>query len=196
LITPDAGSVRIQGQEIVGAGASLVREVQSKIGMLFQNVALFDFMTVGDNVAFPLRRMSDLPEQDVRSRVANELSAVGLSGFEDRMPAGLSGGQKRRVGLARAAITGPRVLLYDEPAAGLDPVTTNRTFALLKEQRRRIGSTIVVVSSDIDRLLPITTQVAMMYRGRVLFQGTEASIRNVSHPVVRQFLEGRTDGPL
>lgn len=196
LEKPDAGSIKIQGEEIVGVDTAKVREQQSKIGMLFQNVALFDSMSVGDNVAFPLRRMSGLSEEEILKRVATELTAVGLSGFEDRMPSGLSGGQKRRVGIARAAVTGPRVLLYDEPAAGLDPVTTSRTFGLLVEQRRRIGATIVVVSSDIDRLLPITTQVVMMHRGRVLYQGTEENLRSVNHPVIRQFLEGSTDGPL
>jgi phospholipid/cholesterol/gamma-HCH transport system ATP-binding protein len=164
--------------------------------MLFQNVALFDFMSVGENVAFPLRRLSALSEPEIKSRVARELEAVGLAGFEERSPSGLSGGQKRRVGIARAAVTGPRVLLYDEPAAGLDPVTTSRTFALLQEQRRRLGAALVVVSSDIDRLLPVTNAVAMLHKGRVLFQGTEAGLRAAKHPVIEQFLEGRNDGPL
>lgn len=196
LVEADAGSIRVEGRELVGATESTKREVQSRIGMLFQNVALFDFMTVGENVAFPLRRMSKLGEAEIDERVAKELTAVGLSGFESRMPSGLSGGQKRRVGIARAAVTGPRVLLYDEPAAGLDPVTTSRTFALLQEQRRRLGAALIVVSSDIDRLLPVTNSVAMMYKGRILFQGTEASLRESESPVLQQFLEGRTDGPL
>jgi phospholipid/cholesterol/gamma-HCH transport system ATP-binding protein len=196
LVEADAGSVKVDGQELIGATAESKRAAQAKIGMLFQNVALFDFMSVGDNVAFPLRRMSKISENEISERVARELEAVGLGGFEKRMPAGLSGGQKRRVGLARAAVTSPKVLLYDEPAAGLDPVTTSRTFALLEEQRRRIGAALVVISSDIDRLLPVTTEVALLYRGRVLHQGSEASLRASGHPVIRQFLEGSTDGPL
>lgn len=196
LVDADAGSIRVEGRELVGSDGATKRHVQSRIGMLFQNVALFDFMTVGENVAFPLRRLSTSSEQEIRERVARELTQVGLAGFEERMPSGLSGGQKRRVGIARAAVTGPRVLLYDEPAAGLDPVTTSRTFALLKEQRRRLGSALVVVSSDIDRLLPVADAVAMIYKGRVLFQGTEAELRALTHPVVQQFLGGRTDGPL
>lgn len=196
LVDADAGSVKVEGRELIGASAETKRAAQAKIGMLFQNVALFDFMSVGDNVAFPLRRMSELKESEINERVARELEAVGLGGFEKRMPSGLSGGQKRRVGIARAAITMPAVLLYDEPAAGLDPVTTSRTFALLDEQRRRLGAALVVISSDIDRLLPVTTEVAMLYRGRVLHQGSEASLRQAGHPVIQQFLEGRTDGPL
>lgn len=196
LVEADAGSIEVAGQQLVGGSAETKRAVQSRIGMLFQNVALFDFMSVGENVAFPLRRLSTLGESEIKSRVAKELEAVGLAGFEERAPSGLSGGQKRRVGIARAAVTGPRVLLYDEPAAGLDPVTTSRTFALLQEQRRRLGAALVVVSSDIDRLLPVTSTVAMMHKGRVLFQGSEADLRAVTNPVIQQFLDGRTDGPL
>jgi phospholipid/cholesterol/gamma-HCH transport system ATP-binding protein len=196
LVDADAGSIVVDGRELVGGGEDAKRAVQSRIGMLFQNVALFDFMSVGENVAFPLRRLSALSEPEIKSRVARELEAVGLAGFEERSPSGLSGGQKRRVGIARAAVTGPRVLLYDEPAAGLDPVTTSRTFALLQEQRRRLGAALVVVSSDIDRLLPVTNAVAMLHKGRVLFQGTEAGLRAAKHPVIEQFLEGRNDGPL
>ncbi len=196
LVDADAGSVRVEGEELIGASAETKRSVQSRIGMLFQNVALFDFMSVGENVAFPLRRMSKLSDGEISARVAEELEAVGLGGFETRMPSGLSGGQKRRVGIARAAVTGPRILLYDEPAAGLDPVTTSRTFALLDQQRKRLGSALVVISSDIDRLLPVTTEVAMLHRGRVLYQGTERALRGARHPVIDQFLEGRTDGPL
>ncbi len=192
----DAGSIVVDGFELVGASSDIQRQVQSRIGMLFQNVALFDFMTVGENVAFPLKRLSTVADEEIEQRVVRELEAVGLAGFESRMPSGLSGGQKRRVGIARAAITSPRVLLYDEPAAGLDPVTTSRTFALLAEQRRRLGAAIVVVSSDIDRLLPVANQIVMMVKGRVLFQGTESDLRAMRQPIIKQFLEGSNDGPL
>lgn len=196
LVEADAGSIRVDGTELVGANEEEIRRVQGTIGMLFQNVALFDFMSVAENVAFPLRRMSKLSEGEIQDRVETELDAVGLGGFGEREPSGLSGGQKRRVGIARATVTEPKLLLYDEPAAGLDPVTTSRTFQLLKKQQSRLGSTIVVISSDIDRLLPVSDQVLMMYKGRALFQGSEEEIRRVSDPVVEQFLEGRTDGPL
>ncbi len=196
LLDADAGSVVLDGKELVGSDPATKRAVQSRIGMLFQNVALFDFMTVFENVAFPLRRMSESSESEITQRVQEELESVGLAGFGPRMPAGLSGGQKRRVGIARAAITRPRVLLYDEPAAGLDPVTTSRTFALLKGQVKRIGACLLVISSDIDRLLPVTDQVAMLHKGRTLFQGPLKDLRALDNPMVQQFLEGRTDGPL
>lgn len=195
LVEVDAGKIGILGREMVHSSAKIRRMLQSSIGMLFQNVALFDFMTVGENVAFPLKRRGEDP-RDVRERVRLELAEVGLAGFEERMPAGLSGGQRRRVGIARAAITRPPILLYDEPAAGLDPVTTSRTFALLQKQRDRLGSTLVVISSDIDRLLPVADEVAVMHEGRILAQGTQRDVRAWGDPVIDQFLEGRTDGPL
>lgn len=195
LTEVDAGKIRILGREMVQSDSKVRRMLQSSIGMLFQNVALFDFMTVGQNVAFPLERRGERPA-DVRQRVRLELDEVGLSGFEDRMPSGLSGGQRRRVGIARAAVTRPPVLLYDEPAAGLDPVTTSRAFALLQKQRDRLGSTLIVVSSDIDRLLPACDEVAVMHQGRILAQGTEREVKSAGDPVIDQFLEGRIDGPL
>lgn len=192
----DAGSIIVGGQESVAATPDVRRALQRQIGMLFQNVALFDHLTVGENVAFPLERQSRLPASAIAERVQAELAAVGLDGFQSRVPAGLSGGQRRRVGLARAAVTAPRVLLYDEPAAGLDPVTSSRAFSLLKEQRRRLGASILVVSSDVDRLLPICDEVAMMVRGRVIHQGSVDSLASVSNVMVQQFVEGRVDGPL
>lgn len=196
LETFDAGSITVGGQELMGASEASLRQVRGQIGMLFQNVALFDFMSVYENVAFPLRRLAKLTESEIQQRVLAELDAVGLGAFGPVMPSGLSGGQKRRVGLARAAVSRPRVLLYDEPAAGLDPVTTSRAFALLKEQRRRLGASIVVISSDIDRLIPLVDRVAMMHHGRIIFQGTAAQLSESQLPLIRQFVEGRVDGPL
>ena len=196
LETFDAGSILIAGQELMGASEASLRQVRGQIGMLFQNVALFDAMSVYENVAFPLRRLAKLTENEIEQRVRAELDAVGLSTFGPALPAQLSGGQRRRIGLARAAVSRPRVLLYDEPAAGLDPVTTSRAFALLKEQRRRLGAAIVVISSDIDRLLPIVDSVAMMHQGRIIFQGTTAELNASHQPLIRQFVEGQVDGPL
>ncbi len=192
----DAGSIRLGGVEVVDANDQTLRSIRGQIGMLFQNVALFDHMSVFDNVAFPLRRLSSSSDDEIKGRVNAELSAVGLETLAERMPNGLSGGQKRRVGLARAAITRPRVLLYDEPAAGLDPVSTSRAFSLLREQRRRLGASILVVSSDVDRLLPAVDQVAMIHRGRIVYQGAPDQIGTSNQPVISQFVEGRLDGPL
>ena len=196
LCDVEAGSIRVGPTEVVHASYRQKRLLQAELGMLFQNVALFDFLTVGENIAFPLVRRGGLTGDAIRALVGQELEEVGLPGFSERMPAELSGGQKRRVGIARAAITRPPFLLYDEPAAGLDPVTASRIFLMLREMQQRLGSTLIVVSSDIDRLLPITDLVAVMHRGRVLSLGPEQQVRSSTDPVVSQFLEGRTDGPL
>jgi phospholipid/cholesterol/gamma-HCH transport system ATP-binding protein len=164
--------------------------------MLFQNNALFDYMTVGDNIAFPLRRLFDLSDDEVAQRVAERLRVVSLPGFEDRMPSGLSGGQKKRVGVARATVSRAEIVLYDEPAAGLDPVTSQRIFELLRAEQRAAGATVVMVSSDLDRLLTVTDRVGMLYRGRLIFDGTTDEAKASSNPFVRQFVHGLTDGPL
>jgi phospholipid/cholesterol/gamma-HCH transport system ATP-binding protein len=190
LVAPEAGSVRVAGEQLVGLGFRKRNRVMARVGMAFQNIALFDHMTVGENVAFPLRRREQLSEREIAERVALELEAVGLGGFEARAVQGLSGGQKRRVGLARAAITRPPILLYDEPAAGLDPVTTSRIFALLVEQKRRTQSTILVVSSDLDRLFEVTDEVAVLHHGRVICQGPLPRVLASPLAPVREFLEG------
>ena len=191
----DAGSIRVMGQEVVDATSEQLRGVRRHIGMLFQNVALFDFMSVFENVAFPLRRTAQLPPDEVERRVRAELDAVGLGGLGERAPASLSGGQQRRVGLARAAVTRPRILLYDEPAAGLDPVSTARVFSLIREQRARLGASIIVVSSDVDRVVQAVDQVVMLHHGRALFQGSPAQVLTSPQRLVRQFFGAEAHGP-
>jgi phospholipid/cholesterol/gamma-HCH transport system ATP-binding protein len=164
--------------------------------MLFQNNALFDFMTVSDNIAFPLRRLYKLPEDEIRARVAERLKCVSLPGFEGRMPAGLSGGQKKRIGVARATVARAPIVFYDEPAAGLDPVTSQKIFNLLREEQRAAGASVVMVSSDLDRLLTVTDRVGMMYRGRLIFDGTTEEARASRNPYVHQFVHGEPEGPL
>jgi phospholipid/cholesterol/gamma-HCH transport system ATP-binding protein len=164
--------------------------------MLFQNNALFDFMTVGDNIAFPLRRLFDLPEPEVQQRVAERLACVSLPGFEERMPGGLSGGQKKRVGVARATVIQAPIVLYDEPAAGLDPVTSQKIFDLLRAEQQASGATVLMVSSDLDRMLTVTDRVGMMYKGRLIFDGTTAEAYASEDPFVHQFVHGIPEGPL
>lgn len=194
LEQPDAGSVVVMGQEVVGATPAQLRQVRGHIGMLFQNVALFDFMSVFENVAFPLRRTARLEPNELELRVRTELEAVGLEGLATRAPASLSGGQQRRVGLARAAVTRPPILLYDEPAAGLDPVSTARVFSLIRAQRERLGASIVVVSSDVDRLVQAVDRVAVMQQGRIVFHGPIAQASSSPHQLVRQFFGEQTHG--
>lgn len=196
LMRPDAGRVSVDGENVLGLAGADLQRLQSRIGMLFQNNALFDFMTVADNIAFPLRRLFQLPEDEVRARVRERLERVSLAGFEERLPAGLSGGQKKRVGVARATITRANVILYDEPAAGLDPVTSQRIFELLKHEQRTSGATVVMVSSDLERLLTVTDRVGMMLKGRLIFDGTTAEAFASENPYVHQFVHGLAEGPL
>lgn len=196
LLKPDAGAILVDGADVTQASELDLQKMRLKFGMLFQNNALFDHMTVGDNIAFPLRRLTDLPEDQIKSRVMERLAHVALTGFEGRLPAGLSGGQKKRVGVARATITKAPIVLYDEPAAGLDPVTSQKIFELLREEQRASGATVIMVSSDLDRLLTVTDRVGMMYRGRLIFDGTTHEAKTSTEPRVRQFVHGLTEGPL
>lgn len=196
LLKPDGGRVVIEGHTVHALTELELQKFRLKFGMLFQNNALFDYMTVGENIAFPLRRLYNLTEDEIAQRIAERLKVVSLSGFEDRMPSGLSGGQKKRVGVARATVAHAEVVLYDEPAAGLDPVTSQRIFELLRAEQRADGATVVMVSSDLDRLLTVTDRVGMLYRGRLLFDGTTEEAQQSRDPYVRQFVHGLAEGPL
>jgi len=196
LLRPDKGRVLVEGKDVHAMSELELAAFRLKFGMLFQNNALFDYMTVGENIAFPLRRLFNLSEEEIAERIADRLKVVSLPGFEERMPAGLSGGQKKRVGVARATITRADIVLYDEPAAGLDPVTSQRIFELLREEQRAAGATAVMVSSDLDRLLTVTDRVGMLYRGRLIFDGTTEEAKASVDPYVRQFVHGLTEGPL
>jgi len=205
LVTPDAGSVKVDGQEVTTMPAIALSRLRERFGMLFQNNALFEHLTVFENVAFPLRRLygatardgeARMTEADIVERVRERLARVALSGFEDRLPAGLSGGQKKRVGVARATVARPKIVLYDEPAAGLDPVTSQKIFELLRGEQRASGCTVVMVSSDLDRLLTVTDRVGMLYRGELIFEGTTEETRASRDARVRQFVQGLTEGPL
>jgi len=196
LVRPARGRVDVDGVNLGALTELELGELRRRIGMQFQNNALFDFMTVADNVAFPLRRLFELDEDEVVRRVAARLEHVELAGFQLRLPAGLSGGQKRRVGIARATVTAPPIVLYDEPAAGLDPVTSQKIFDLLRAEQRSSGATVVMVSSDLDRLLTVTDRVGVMCRGRLVFDGTTEQARAATDPLVHQFIHGLTDGPL
>lgn len=196
LMRPDEGTIIVDGVDVTAASELDLQTMRLKFGMLFQNNALFDHMSVGDNIAFPLRRLTNLGEEQIKQRVHERLAHVALTGFEERLPSGLSGGQKKRVGVARATITQAPIVLYDEPAAGLDPVTSQKIFELLREEQRAIGSTVVMVSSDLDRLLTVTDRVGMMYRGELIFDGTTAEAKASREPRVKQFVHGLTEGPL
>lgn len=196
LLRPDSGRVLVAEHDVHQLTDLELQKLRLKFGMLFQNNALFDYLTVGENIAFPLRRLFDLSEEEIAERIEERLRVVSLAGFEDRMPAGLSGGQKKRVGVARATVSQAEIVLYDEPAAGLDPVTSQKIFELLRAEQRAANATVVMVSSDLDRLLTVTDRVGMLYRGQLIFDGTTEEARASRDPYVKQFVHGLTDGPL
>ncbi len=196
LFRPDQGRVVVGGEDITSASELMLQETRRQFGMLFQNNALFDHLSVADNIAFPLRRLFDLPAHNVASQVAERLARVGLTGFESRLPGALSGGQKKRVGVARATVTRAPIVLYDEPAAGLDPVTSQKIFDLLRAEQQEYQTTVVMVSSDLDRLLTVTDRIGMIVQGELVFDGSTDGARASRHPVVRQFLDGLDEGPL
>ncbi len=196
LIRPERGRVQVGEHDVAKLGDLDLEQHRRRIGMLFQNNALFDHMTVADNIAFPLRRLSRLSEAEISARVAERLACVSLPGFESRMPSGLSGGQKKRVGVARATVTRAPIVLCDEPAAGLDPVTSQKIFDLLRAEQRASGATVILVSSDLDRMLPVTDKIGMMHEGQVIYEGTAAAAPNAHDERVRQFVLGLVDGPL
>lgn len=195
LVRAESGDVRVLGQEVMKLDELGLSQLRQRMGMLFQNNALFDFMTVAENVGFPMRQRG-LASSEIAARVRERLARVGLSGFEERLPARLSGGQKKRVGVARATALSAELLLYDEPAAGLDPVTSQRIFDLLRAEQRASGATVVMVSSDLDRLLPVTDRIGVLLDGKLAFDGAVEAARTCANDAVRQFVTGSPDGPL
>jgi phospholipid/cholesterol/gamma-HCH transport system ATP-binding protein len=196
LLTPDAGAIVIDGRDVARASERSLGPLRARIGMLFQNYALFDFMTVGENVAFPLLRRGDVARAEIADRVAERLRAVGLAGSEAKRPSELSGGMKKRVGIARATIARPDIVIYDEPSAGLDPVTTSKIYDLLEADHAATGATVIAVSSDVDALRRFVPRVAMLYQGRLRYDGPADTIADAEDPVVRQFVRGELEGPL
>lgn len=196
LLPVDRGQVNVAGCEVTTASDDALAGLRRRIGMLFQHAALFDFMTVRENVAFPLVRRGDVDAAEVDRRVRERLRQVGLAGSEDKLPSELSGGMKKRVGIARATVAEPELVLYDEPTSGLDPVTTSKIYELMRREREATGCTVVTVSSDVKALLEFADHVAMLLDGRIHYHGPAAAVRDAPDPAVRQFVRGELEGPL
>ena len=196
LLQPDEGEVLVDGEEISRMGRSALNRVREKFGMLFQNAALFDSLTVFENVAFPLREKTKLSPHEIAQRVRDALINVGLTGVENKYPDQLSGGMKKRVGLARALLMDPRIILFDEPTTGLDPIICRAIHQMIKQTHARFGYTAVVVSHEIPEIFDISDRVAVLYRGRIIAVGTPGEIQASEHPVVRQFITGSLEGPI
>jgi phospholipid/cholesterol/gamma-HCH transport system ATP-binding protein len=190
LLKPDRGQVLVEGIHTPELGEIQLQKVRSKIGMLFQNNALFDYLTVGENVAFPLRRLFNLGEDEIAARVAERLERVGLGGMEDRFPASLSGGQRKRVGVARSTVAHQPYIFYDDPTAGLDPVTASKIFLLLREEQLKMRTTVLAISSDVDSLIKFVDGLIIMNHGRVMFSGTVQEAFEAREPWARAFVRG------
>jgi phospholipid/cholesterol/gamma-HCH transport system ATP-binding protein len=193
LIEPDEGRVIVDGQEVGTLRREELYELRRRVGYVFQFAALFDSLSVFENVAMGLRRAGTMSDAIIADRVRESLHLVEMDGFEDRLPAQISGGQRKRVGLARAIATRPKYLLYDEPTSGLDPVTTAVIDALILKMARELGVTSVIVTHDMKSAYQVSDRIALLFRGRIRFVGTAAEVRESSDPVVRGFIEGRAE---
>lgn len=189
LLEPDSGSVEVDGRDVLALDREQLHALRREVGYVFQFAALFDSMTVFDNVAMGLRRMKK-PEPEVRERVEQCLKLVDLEGFEDRLPAQVSGGQRKRVGLARAIATQPKYLLYDEPTTGLDPITTAVIDQLIERMADELKVTSVVVTHDMRSAYRVSDRIAMLHDGRIHFIGTPEEIQASEEPFVRAFVQG------
>lgn len=196
LLTPDAGSILIDGEDITTMAPADLYRTRRKFGVLFQGAALFDSMTVYENVSLGLRENTDLSEEEMGRIVAERLAMVDMPGVEELKPAELSGGMKKRVGLARALAMNPQYVLYDEPTTGLDPINADVINELIKNLNSRLSVTTIVVTHDMVSAYKVADRIVMLHRGVIIFDGTPDQIKNTRDEVVRQFTEGRADGPI
>jgi phospholipid/cholesterol/gamma-HCH transport system ATP-binding protein len=196
LMHPDQGRIEIDGEDVAHMDEAELNRVRRRFGMLFQGAALFDSLTVGENVALPMREHLKLSDAEIHRRVTERLSWVGLEGIEDQKPASLSGGMKKRVGLARAIAIDPAYILYDEPTTGLDPIMSDVINQLIRSLQHRMGVTSVVVTHDLHSAWKVGDQLALLHEGRVQFTGTPSEAEATSDLLVRQFIEGRSEGPV
>lgn len=196
LIKPDDGKIYIDGKEISALDEEALQEVQKMIGYVFQEAALFDSLTVGENVAFGLCSLMGCLELEAAKIVKEKLALVGLSGAEPLKPAQLSGGMKKRVGIARAIAMTPKILLYDEPTTGLDPVMSDVISDLILQLKRQLGVTSIAVTHDMKSAYKIADRIAMLYEGKILEIGSPEQIQHSRNPVVKQFISGSSQGPI
>jgi len=191
LMLPDSGEILIDGEGIVGMGRTALRQMREKFGVLFQSAALLQWMTVLDNVALPLREHTDLAEEDILRQVNEKLEMLNLEDDGDKFPSDISGGMQKRVGLARAIIMNPKIVLYDEPTSGLDPVTSRRIDELIVNMRKRLGITSVVVTHDLQSALSIGTRIMMLHNGRIVESATPENFIRSKDATVQSFLESQ-----
>lgn len=196
LLKPDSGQILLDDQDITAMSERDFHEVLKRFGMLFQGAALFDSMTVAENVGFALKEHTDMNDEDILKVVTERLRRVGLVNVEKMMPSELSGGMKKRVGLARAIVMDPEIVLFDEPTTGLDPIMSDSVADLVLETQRALKTTYILITHDIPFSYKIADKIAMLHEGRIIEQGTVEDLKASTNPIIRQFLEGRAQGPI
>jgi phospholipid/cholesterol/gamma-HCH transport system ATP-binding protein len=196
LMMPDSGKVIVDGLDVTTLDMDGLYELRKRFGMLFQGAALFDSLSVIENVGLGLREHTDLSDEEIRRIACDKLEMVGLGRLDDKKPAELSGGMKKRVGLARAIAMDPPVVLYDEPTTGLDPIMADVINGLIRDLQKRLGITSIAVTHDIKSAYKIGDRLALLYDGRIVFEGTPEETRSTSDRLVRQFIEGSAQGPI
>jgi phospholipid/cholesterol/gamma-HCH transport system ATP-binding protein len=196
LLQPDKGGVLVDGVEVGKLNRKKLFELRMRFGMVFQSAALFDSLTVEENVGLAFREHTDMPDEEISRVCTEKLRMVGLDGVGDKRPAELSGGMKKRVGFARAIAMSPHCVLYDEPTTGLDPIMADVINNLIVQLSRELKITSVVVTHDLASAYKVGHRIAMLHDGVVIFTGTPGEVRGTDHPIVRQFIEGRAEGPI
>ncbi len=196
LEKPDSGAVYFDGVDLATAGKKKLYELRKKMGMLFQGSALFNYLDIYENIAFPLREHTKIADNIIKTIVTMKLEMVGLRGTEHLMPSQLSGGMMKRVGLARAIVMDPKVIFYDEPTSGLDPISTGVIDKLIRDLNQTLGITSVVVSHDIESCFRIADNIIILFYGDIIASGTAEEIRESDDPRVRQFINGEPEGPI
>lgn len=192
LLYPDRGNIWFEGADVTTFGEKQIREVRKRVAMVFQGAALFDSLTVGENIAYPLREhLRELSEDEIAARVAKNLKMVNLPGIEQMRPSDLSGGMRKRVGLARAIAIEPEVILYDEPTTGLDPISTRVIDELIVSMKHQLGCTSIVVTHDMDSAFRVSDRMAMLARRKIVASGTVAQMQASTNPDVRAFFDAR-----
>ena len=196
LIQPDEGEIYVEGQEITSLDEQRMNDVRKKFGMLFQGGALFDSMSVWENVSFGIRRNRRLPETERRRIASEKLRLLGLENVEDLMPAELSGGMKKRVSLARAIALEPEILLYDEPTTGIDPIMADTINELIIRMKETLKMTSIAITNDMKSAYQIADRMAMLYQGKIIEVGTPEEMKRSPNPIVQQFIQGKSEGPI
>lgn len=197
LLKPTSGRVIVDSTDITDFDDKQIYKHRQKIGLLFQHAALFDFMTVGQNVMFPLREHTDLPYHKCLEKAEETLSLVGLPGYQHRHPSELSTGEKKRVGLARALANDPKIILYDEPTTGMDPLVSEMIDELIVDTNKSHRDlTSVVISHDLKAAMETADRIIMLYKGKVALAGSPQDFKNTDHPIIRQFFAGKVEGPM